>query len=517
MRGWAAGWHEVTLDTPGAVNITSSGILLLGYTAELEAAVYPLSYVNEGDICPSYIQYRGEWQDLGTEDYGNLSVQAIAEGEFPANAASIAESKSITVLPGTLKTVYLKANNLGSSLSSIDYTVTLNGETESHHFDITNPLTTSGGSKQFPVAVTTPTTPGKYVATVKITKVNNVDNAVAGTGTITINVVSKEVQHNVLVEEFTGTGCGWCPRGHVGMKHMREQFGDSFVGVALHCYNVTSDPMVSFYAYSLSQAIGFTGAPSASFDRKTIVDPYYEGPSTFSSVQKLVPLAGLTVKGEWNADSTAVNATASVEGVIDGNFEVFYMLTADDLNSTANNWKQTNYYSQYSVADAGAEDDPDIAQFCSGQSKGQSPVSVTYNDVLLTTSLDIYTGENQGGTVSVKDGETATSTFSIAMPTSQKYIVQNGRWTLSTDEVFPLIKKDKVTLIAVLLDPTTGEVINSAQYHMSPVTAIKGIDNTAKSNRVVARYNLAGQRVGADARGIVIEKMADGSSKKVMK
>ena len=51
------------------------------------------------------------------------------------------------------------------------------------------------------------------------------------------------------------------------------------------------------------------------------------------------------------------------------------------------------------------------------------------------------------------------------------------------------------------------------------------IDNLAYSNvatvgkdnaREVARYNLAGQRVDGDAKGVVIVKMSDGTARKIL-
>ena len=39
-------------------------------------------------------------------------------------------------------------------------------------------------------------------------------------------------ERKVVVEELTGTACGWCPRGLVGMKMLRDLYGDRFIGVA---------------------------------------------------------------------------------------------------------------------------------------------------------------------------------------------------------------------------------------------------------------------------------------------
>ena len=45
-----------------------------------------------------------------------------------------------------------------------------------------------------------------------------------------------------VVEEYTGTWCGNCPRGIVGLSRLAEDFGDRFIGIAIHTGD--SEPMV---------------------------------------------------------------------------------------------------------------------------------------------------------------------------------------------------------------------------------------------------------------------------------
>ena len=56
---------------------------------------------------------------------------------------------------------------------------------------------------------------------------------------ITLSTLEHFIPRNVVVEEFTGTGCGWCPRGLVGMEKLRQTFGDRFIGIGIHQYNST--------------------------------------------------------------------------------------------------------------------------------------------------------------------------------------------------------------------------------------------------------------------------------------
>ena len=75
--------------------------------------------------------------------------------------------------------------------------------------------------------------------------------------------------HRPLIEEYTGTWCGWCVRGIVGMELLRETYGDDFIGVAYH----NDDGMEIMYSNRYPNDI--MGFPSAFIERTSEVDPLY--------------------------------------------------------------------------------------------------------------------------------------------------------------------------------------------------------------------------------------------------
>ena len=85
---------------------------------------------------------------------------------------------------------------------------------------------------------------GQYSLNVWISNVNNgaVDSDTTNNQiTKTVNVVNEIFPKAVVYEEGTGTWCGWCVRGHVGLKDMYHNHPDgSFIGIAVH----NADPMV---------------------------------------------------------------------------------------------------------------------------------------------------------------------------------------------------------------------------------------------------------------------------------
>lgn len=81
-------------------------------------------------------------------------------------------------------------------------------------------------------------------------------------------------QRKVLMEEFTGTWCGFCPRGLAALEYMAEKYPDKFIGVSFHApgsgkYDELTT--VSMAAYPMQ----VESYPSARLDRGRSIDPYY--------------------------------------------------------------------------------------------------------------------------------------------------------------------------------------------------------------------------------------------------
>ena len=72
--------------------------------------------------------------------------------------------------------------------------------------------------------------------------------------------------HRPLMEEYTGTWCGYCVRGLLGLQKLAELYPDDYVCVSYH----NGDPME--IAYDFPSPIA--GYPSAWVDRGMEVDPY---------------------------------------------------------------------------------------------------------------------------------------------------------------------------------------------------------------------------------------------------
>lgn len=100
-------------------------------------------------------------------------------------------------------------------------------------------------------------------------KVGNVNSSSSGTVT---NLVFKP-QRNIVIEEATGTKCGFCPLGHRALEVLDELYGNQVIPVAIHCYSGGSD-FATDWTSAYGAAIGFPAAPLGAINRTGIWGPF---------------------------------------------------------------------------------------------------------------------------------------------------------------------------------------------------------------------------------------------------
>lgn len=475
--------------------------LMIGYTYKQTSKNYPVGmYTGAYGVLYMYANIpasqggNGEaWYSMGS-DYGAPSIQLIAENDkFSPNAIMPFDFGKFNVVVGESKEVGIRLANLGTKFESLDFTTTLEGKTsKEQHVDLGKDYG-AGGTFTLNVPFEAASKPGKYEVTFTVTKVNGVANGATVTSAKGINnTLAKKLKKVAVVEEFTGTKCGWCPRGHVGMHNLSEQYGDQFIGIAMHQYS-SADPM-----YIEDYFLGFTGAPSAVADRTTYGDPYYDMPAAVEAALADYPVAAVSVSGEYNADSTEVEATAKVTSLVSGQYEVAYMLVADGLsNKLSSAWKQANYFNKTQGAYKSKSEIPEDLQYLWDQPASYNQV---YNDVLIASSYS--NSENQAEFGEFVENGVTTGNYTLTMPTKKA--------------LKKVIDKEKVSVVAVIIDPETGAILNAGKALVGAgSTGIITVNNSTNAT-VVARYAADGTKVSAPVKGLNIIKMSDGTTRKVM-
>ena len=98
--------------------------------------------------------------------------------------------------------------------------------------------------------------------TVSITATNGgVDTDLSNNdGSILHNTLSQQTDKAVVIEEGTGTWCGWCPRGAVAMDYMVSTYPTDFIGIAVH-----NGDVMTVADYDNGAAI--SGFPGGNVDR----------------------------------------------------------------------------------------------------------------------------------------------------------------------------------------------------------------------------------------------------------
>lgn len=268
-------WQTVMFDADKQFELSDKYTgLMIGYTYKQTSKNYPVGMYSGayGNLymyanIPASQGGNGEgWYNMGS-DNGAISVQLIAENDkFSPNAIVPFDFGKFNVVVGETKTVGVRLANLGTKFESLDFTTTLEGKiSKEQHVDLGKDYGV-GGTFTLNVPFEAASKPGKYEVTFTVTKVNGVANGATVTSAKGINnTLAQKLKKVAVVEELTGTKCGWCPRGHVAMHNLSEKYGDQFIGIALHQYNQT-DPM-----YIDDYSLGFNGAPSAVVDRTTLV------------------------------------------------------------------------------------------------------------------------------------------------------------------------------------------------------------------------------------------------------
>lgn len=244
---------------------------------------------------------------------------------------------------------------------------------------------------------------------------------------------------NVVYEEGTGTWCGWCPRGLVGLNTMAHNYTDgSWIGIGVH----NGDPMtLPEYDNGVGTFIG--GYPSGVMNRQEVFDPGLGSlePAYFAAIQE-IPLAKIQVTAKtWDQGTRdiTVEATSSFALDITGtSYNVAMVVVESGLTGTTSQWNQANYYSGGGAGDLIDWDGTNWAEL----SNPVPAADMVYHHV---------------GRVLVGgwDGVPGTIPTDVVYGTDYTYTFEH---TLAAD-----FDPAQVDLVVMLIDATTGIIDNAFQ------------------------------------------------------
>lgn len=237
----------------------------------------------------------------------------------------------------------LSVYNCGTNaLTSVDYEYSINGSA---------PIATScqvelagQTSAYVPLPVTLPAS--RADLTVKVKKLNGKEFESATTSEFIAVAEGFDHQRRMVVEEFTGTWCGWCPRGIVAFEKMEKAYADQFIGIAVH----SGDAMATstYNALLNKYAEGFPGciinrdpmySPDPSFDNLDACMSIFD--DSKAAVAPYITSLEFKEKSKPEATDTALVNAKVVFGFNDkvANYKVAFVVLEDSVLG-----RQTNYY-----------------------------------------------------------------------------------------------------------------------------------------------------------------------------
>lgn len=302
-----------------------------------------------------------------------------------------------------------------------------------------------------------------YKITLKATG-NQPDLSLEGT----LICFSGDFDRKVVMEEGTGTWCGWCPRGTVSIREMNRLHPDDFIGIAVH----SGDPMqVDEYAGNLTQYV--TAFPGALINRKFVTDPYtgnrksglgieevfyqekelptigeLQMEAAYSMAEVYPPRMNVTLKGKFGFTTDRANLRYAIVLLENG------VVGKNTLYNQANNY-------------AGGRQG-EMGGFESLPSK--IPAAQMVYDHVARAIYESYDGIPNSIPTSITAGEEVVYQCEISLPDYREGDIENY-----------VFNNDAVELVGFILDGETGEIWNAARLKNSQIGGVNSISGLASS------------------------------------
>ena len=152
----------------------------------------------------------------------------------------VSASDAIVQLNGQTNLQVTVVNESAEPLVSLDFVLIVNkvktGET---HVDLTEPVEAFGSECILSLPVSADAEAGSVAKQVSITKVNGGKNESAeNKADFTLLSVTQLEARRVVMEEYTGLWCGFCPKGEAAVNRMSDEFGERFIAFSIHSGDV---------------------------------------------------------------------------------------------------------------------------------------------------------------------------------------------------------------------------------------------------------------------------------------
>ena len=332
------GWNEVKLSS--AYTIDGKGFYI-GYSYEGNNKSMGHSEMYSPNGC--WADLGDGWKNYATDSKHNalaLTLQAQITGEDMPKDLWLYTKRNVIVKKNASCKFNFGVINLSPRIArtlQVGYTID-DAEEKVAEFK-----TTMGANveKEFSIDYSGFSKNGVHTVKFRLISVDGEADAYAGNNSDYTNVKVMDAipQQRFVVEEGTGTWCGWCPRGIVAFRHMAEKYPETFIGIAVH-----KNDALATNSYS---KLEFKGYPTCYVNRN-LKNPTSPEAGTLEVMHnKYVatpPHIGVEVKADFTDDTKKkINAKALTTFFADEqnvNYKVSFVLIENGIKG----YKQANYY-----------------------------------------------------------------------------------------------------------------------------------------------------------------------------
>ena len=359
-------------------------------------------------------------------------------------------ANKVYVAPGQLgqARVLLNSWDRKSVVDRVGYALTIDGVTgQEHILELKKPLTYDEAA-QMTIEVPPAAHPGVDDFSVTILTVNGKPNRnsflTSGSQRYTL---TRPVFRKAVVEDLTGMWCPNCPPGIASLEHLNRVAADRYIGLAAHDGDALS---VGDY-YDIFRL--YPGRPKIVLNGRHVVAPYFGNSGTpeqpFGLLIDVQKASGeqssavqVKVQAAWAPDGKGITVRSAAVyrcPVAKNKYRLAYVLTADSL-------KHPSFVQRNNAAGDSTWKNsvPEMQVFYTG---GSDMRGLAYNDVVVSAA-------------GVRYGLIGSLPEQMKVDTLYEHSTYFGN--LHRNKNFNYVKnKNKVHVVALLIDPDTREIINA--------------------------------------------------------
>jgi hypothetical protein len=234
---------------------------------------------------------------------------------------------------------------------------------------------------------------------------------------LTVEKAGPRFQKNVIIEDYTGTWCGWCPRISYAIEQVKSAT-DFVIPIGVH----EGDSMENAFGNGLISAFSVASYPTAYIDRvEKWTSPQPNNVSQVIDLLEADSEIGIAMESVLNSTNIELNVNVKFGENFTKNMKLVVLVLEDGIVED-----QVNYTTRYG---------------------GGSLLSNFVHDHVLRHSLTNVLGDDIPTSETEKNNEYSKS-FNIGVPA----VISNA---------------EKMSFVAIVTDGATKEVINARVVHVN--------------------------------------------------